>query len=303
MAIKNIIELIAFGAFKLLFFPLPRRVCLTIGRLLGLAAYYLDGKHRRIALDNLNFAFGTELSRRRLRKIARGSFSHFGTMIAEAFKLPHLGDKSIRKLITIEGEEHIRKALAAGGGALVFSAHLGNWEVASSAVSRLGRLNVVARGLDNRFLESWLAKFRNRLGARVIYKQQAAKHILQSLRHNEIVAILIDQNVLRSEAVFVDFFGRPAATTPALAAFALRTKAPIIPVFCYPERRSAYRLKVGEPVNVDLSGKTEDDVLKITGHCTKMIEGEIRRNPAVWLWFHNRWKTRPSPETSSLREQ
>ena len=90
---------------------------------------------------------------------------------------------------------------------LVFSAHFGNWEVAAQAIARLGPLNVVARPLDNPLIEARLAVFRDRLGAKVISKFQAAKPILQALRRNEIVAILIDQNVQRKEAVFVDFFG------------------------------------------------------------------------------------------------
>jgi KDO2-lipid IV(A) lauroyltransferase len=167
------------------------------------------------------------------------------------------------------------------------------------AVSRIGTLNVVARPLDNPLVERELVLFRTTLGARIISKFQAVRPILQALRRNEIVAILIDQNVLRSQAVFVDFFGLPAATTPSLASFYLRARSPLIPVFCHSGPDSSYLVRIGPPVESELSGDLDRDVLKITQACTKMIEAEIRTDPGSWFWFHNRWKTRPKAETDS----
>jgi KDO2-lipid IV(A) lauroyltransferase len=143
---------------------------------------------------------------------------------------------------------------------------------------------------------------RTTLGAEVIYKQQAAKRILQSLRAKDIVVILIDQNVLRSQAVFVDFFGKPAATTPSLASFFLRTKSPLLPAFCYPTSSNTYRIEILQPLQMDLSEEYDQDVLKITQICTKIIESQIRKNPCYWLWFHNRWKTRPENEVKGENE-
>jgi KDO2-lipid IV(A) lauroyltransferase len=114
------------------------------------------------------------------------------------------------------------------------------------------------------------------LGARVISKYHASRNVLQALRRNEIVAILIDQNVLREESVFVDFFNKKASTTPGLAMFHLRTEATIIPAFCYPTRDNKYT-----------------NILNITQACTKVIEEQIRARPESWLWFHDRWKSRP----------
>jgi len=298
------LEFIAFKTMKAVFFFLPRTLGLVLGKELGILSYHLDKKHRRLAMSNLRTALGGSLPPRVLKKLARASFAHFGLMTAEILKLPRLSDEKIGKLMRAEGEAHLVKALELGRGVLVFSAHLGNWEIASFALSRFGALNVVARPLDNPRLEDEINRLRNRLGAKVIYKQKAGREILQALRRNEIVAILIDQNVLRREAVFVDFFGLDAATTPGLAAFSLRTGSPIIPVFCLPGSRFSYRLKIGEPVRIGLSGDVAEDVLKITRHCTKMIENEIRQHPGSWLWFHNRWKTRPVNEAQeSAAEQ
>ena len=297
---KKFMDIIGFGlflSFSFLIRLLPRRACLWTGRTLGALAYALDRKHRRLAFSNLEKALGREEDPEERRRIARDSFRHFGQVTADALKWTHLRDSRRGELLKVEGGENIRRALKEGRGVIIFSAHFGNWEVASQAIAGLGPLNVVARPLDNPLIEARLARFRNRLGARVISKFQAAKPILQALRRNEIVAILIDQNVQRREAVFVDFFGLAAATTPALASFHLRTRSPLIPVFCHPAPRSSYLVRVGTPLLFEPGGEAGRDVLKITQASTKMIEAEVRREPGLWFWFHNRWKTRPESET------
>jgi KDO2-lipid IV(A) lauroyltransferase len=291
---RSPIEYWTFKALRGLLHVLPRPFCLALGRGLGLLAYGLDTRHRRLAKDNLRTAFGRGLADRERDRIARASFCHFGATLFDIFKLAGQGPGEVAKRVSVEGVEHLEAALREGRGVLLFTAHFGNWEVGSVPISRLGRLNVVARALDNALLEKELAGVRIELGAEVIYKGRASRPILQALRRNEIVAILIDQNVLRSQAVFVDFFGKAAATTPSLAAFHLRTRAPILPVFCTPAPPRGYRLKIHPPVRIRPEGVFDRDVLKITRTCTKIIEGEIRERPDLWLWFHNRWKSRPA---------
>jgi KDO2-lipid IV(A) lauroyltransferase len=210
--------------------------------------------------------------------------------------------EKIQKLISVEGTEHLERALREGKGALIFSAHLGNWEMATAWVSRIGKVNVVARPLDNSKIEDELLGIRKKLGANVIHKQQAARPILRALKDNEMVAILIDQNTVRNQAVFVDFFGKSAATTPSLASFSLKTKAPLVPVFCYPSQGGMYRLIILPPLKPILTGDEKQDVLKITQLCTKMIQNQIQENPKVWLWFHDRWKTRPEEEITGKND-
>ena len=293
---KELSEFLLFQITKAPLSILSRKLCLSLGQTLGLTFYYLDKRHRQIALSNLKIAFGKELSASELKKIARNSFMHFGKTFMDIIKLPHLGEEKRNALINVEGEENLHKALREKKGALLFSAHYGSWEIAPFFLSKKGKLSVIARPLDNKLLEKELLKLRTRQGSHVIYKHQAAKKILQSLRGKDMVAFLIDQNVLRQQAVFVDFFGKKAATTPSLAAFFLRTKSPLIPVFCYPTSSHAYHLKIFSPLSITLGGNYNQEVLKITQICTKIIEIQIRKNPDYWFWFHNRWKTRPEEE-------
>jgi len=271
----------------------PRKIDLFLGRFLGNCIYFLDRRHRRVAHKNIVIALGGSLPIPSMKKMARASFLHFGEVFMDLIKFSVLSAEKQNSLLTISGESHLKEAAKGGRGILVVTAHYGNWEIGIIGLSKIGTVNVVARALDVEPLERELYKLRTGFGAKIIYKDQATRQVLRALRNKEIVALLIDQNVLREQAIFVDFFGKQAATTPALAAFHLRTKAPIIPAFCYPTREQAYRLELFKPVEVSLTDDYEADVITITQKCTKVIEDRIRQDPRYWLWFHDRWRTQP----------
>ena len=129
-------------------------------------------------------------------------------------------------------------------------------------------------------------------------KHDAARDVMRTLRDNGTVAILVDQNVLPGEGVFVPFFGRLAATTPALARFHLKTDAAVVPAFVRPEGGGRYRHELGAPILADefRSGGADADeqVRRATARYMEVTEAVVRSKPEAWLWMHDRWKTRPA---------
>lgn len=160
-------------------------------------------------------------------------------------------------------------------------------------------LKFVVRPIDNPRVEQLISSYRVLSGNLPIERRSAARNILKSLRQNEAVGILFDQNTTRSEGVFAEFFGIPAATTPAIALFALRAGAAVVPGFLiWDENLKKHRLRLDPPVELINTGDLSHDVLENTRHFNKILESYVRKHPDQWLWIHRRWKTRPEGEPS-----
>ena len=272
---------------------LPRRAALALGTLLGSAFYVLDGAHRRLAAANLAAAFPTRTSAERQR-IARAVFTHFGRVLVELLKFSRLSREQILRLVEFEGVERMEHAYAQGRGVLFFTGHFGYWELHAIAHGAAGRpIAVVARALDNPALHAMLERVRTCTGNSVIYRRGGIRRMLRALNAKEGVALLIDQHIQAVDAVTVEFFSRPAATTTALAALALRTGAPVIPVFALPLPGGRYRLIYEHAVAPPRSDEA-DAIRVFTQRCTDVLEMYVRRYPDQWLWMHRRWRDIPT---------
>ena len=148
---------------------------------------------------------------------------------------------------------------------------------------------VIARALDNRDLNELLERIRCRTGNSVIYRQGMIRRVMRMLDSRHAVAVLIDQHIQSRDAVYVDFFDRPAATTSAVAALALRTGAPVVPCFALPMPGGRYRM-VYEPPIEPPRPDSPDAIREFTQRCTDVLEMYVRRHPELWLWMHRRWR-------------
>jgi KDO2-lipid IV(A) lauroyltransferase len=291
--VRHRLELYALLAFASLRRLLPRGTWLAVGAALGRAAFRLDRRHREIALANYARAF-PEASEEERRKTIRDCFAFFGRYVFELLgTLPAFSPEDLKQF-EFEGFEHAQAALDSGRGILCVTGHYGGWELQALASGAQGNpLGVIARALDNPYLEERLRRLRTSTGNFIIDKREGVRPMLKALRERKPLAILIDQNVIGEERIFVDFFGRPASTTPALGLLQIRTDAVLLPVFAFPIEGTRWRLVYGPPVEVAPTGDRAEDVRRITEACTGVIENRIRAHPHLWLWMHNRWKTRP----------
>ena len=268
---------------------LPDRAVRGIGTMVGLVFYAGDPAHRRLAVRQLRAAFPLR-SDEECRAIARETFAHFGRLLVTLLKFSTLGPDAIRARVEFDGDERVRDALAAGKGVLLFSGHFGYWELQGIAHPlALPPMSVLARPLDNPYLHELLERTRRATGNHVIYRRGAVRRILRALRADECVATMIDQHIQPADAVTVEFFNRPAATTSALATLALRTGAPLIPVFALPLAGGRFRMIYEHPVELP-AADSPDPVRELTQRCTDVLEMYVRRHPHLWLWMHRRWR-------------
>ncbi|MBI2187411.1 MAG: lysophospholipid acyltransferase family protein [Acidobacteria bacterium] len=272
---------------------LPMPAVRKLGHGIGRVAYVLDGARRQITLDNLAHAFPGR-SPREQRQLARAVFSHFGGLLVELIKFGTWTPARMLAAVEVEGEERVREGLQEGRGVLIFTGHFGYWEMLALAYAlRIAPMSVLVRPLDNRQLDAMLEDIRTRTGNTVIPRRGAVRRILRELAAGGTVGILIDQHLREADAVTVGFFRRPAATTSALAAIALRTGAPVIPVFALPLPHGRYRLIYEHPVQPPLAD-TPDAVREFTQRCTDVLEMYVRRHPELWMWMHRRWRDQES---------
>jgi KDO2-lipid IV(A) lauroyltransferase len=271
---------------------MPDVVARGVGTAIGLAFHGLDGAHRRLAVAQLQAAFPTR-SRRECRVIARQTFIHFGRMLTTVLRASRLAPEEILARVDVEGVDRVRKALEGGRGAIIFTGHFGYWELHGLVHALLlPPMSLMARPLDNPYLHAMLEAMRCRTGNQVIYRQGALRRVLRTLQANECIAMLIDQHIQGSDAVPVDFFNRPAATTAALATLALRTGAPLIPAFALPLPGGRFRLVYEHPVEPPLP-TSSDPVRELTQRASDVLEMYVRRHPHLWLWMHRRWRDLP----------
>jgi len=297
--IKGVAEYALALLIVRLFAAMPRRLAYRTAKTLAWFGFHLARRQRRAGLRNLEMAF-PDLSGSAREDILRGSFENLGRLLVEFTHLPELNKSNVCRFVVHDGLENYLEGLRRGRGVIFMTAHFGAWELSSFAHAVYGYpLRFVVRPIDNPHVERLISMYRTRSGNIPIERRRAARDILKALRQNEAVGILFDQNTTRSEGVFAEFFGIPAATTPSLALFALRTGAAVVPGFLiWDESLKKHRLRLDPPVELIDTGNLDHDVLENTKLFNKILEGYIRKYPDQWLWIHRRWKTRPEGEGS-----
>jgi Kdo2-lipid IVA lauroyltransferase/acyltransferase len=284
------------GVVRLMPDPLVR----ASGTVLGLAFYAIDRSHRRIAQRNPATAFPLRTDAER-RVIARAAFKHFGRLLFELLKFSTLSPQAMLARVEFEGEDRARLAYAQNKGVLFITGHFGFWELhAMVHALQIQPINLLARSLDNPQLNDLLERIRQRTGNTVVYRRGTIRRIMRTLQAGQGVAVLIDQHIMTRDAIYVDFFERPAATTSAVAALALRTGAPVVPVFALPLGHGRYRVIYEHPVEPPRD-EGADAVREFTQRCTDVLEMYVRRHPDLWLWMHRRWRdTTPMDSTPGM---
>jgi len=297
--VRDAIEYWAVVGVRAVATRLPDAVVRACGSTLGLMFYAVDRAHRRVALTNLEQCFPNKPAGVR-RAIARATFMHFGQVLLKLLTFSALSPQQMLERAEYDGDERVRLAYAKGKGVLFFTGHFGFWECQALAHAvKLRPIGVLARSLDNQRLNDLLERIRTSTGNHVIYRQGAVRRVLKTLAAGEGVAMLIDQHMHSPDAIWVNFFRRPAATTSTLAALAIRTGAAVIPVFAHPLPGGRFRFVYESPVQPP-EGEGAEAIREFTQRCTDVLEMHVRTKPELWLWMHRRWRDAPTPDAPGM---
>ena len=277
---------------------LPLGLSLKLGKFLGFLAYLLLPKFSDTAKKNLKMAFSAEKSPQEINRIAKEVFCNLGMNAVEVLSIQKI-KKQLDKKIYAVGFERVDEALKNGKGAIMLSAHFGNWELIPmySAVKGYPS-NVIARRIYYKKYDEFVTLLRNTTGVNIIYRDESPKKILKALKNNELLGIIPDQDMDSVNGVFVNFFNQPAYTPTAPVMLAMKIGSPILPCFIIREN-SRHKMVIEERLNLVDTGNPQEDIVKNTQNWSSIVESYIRKYPEQWVWMHRRWKTKPDSLTSN----
>ena len=282
---------------------LPYRAVQRIGAAAGEFVGMTLGYRRAVAMDNLRNAF-PERSEQELQNIARGSFRSIGTALFEVLYLPHLSADCLNSVCHVVNPEFIKEACGRGQGALMLTAHFGNWELLAQAfhTSTGIPLYIIVKPQTNKFVDRTINAWRTRFGNYVV-SMDSIREMIRLLREKNAVGIVADQTAAK-ESIAVSFFGREVPTYEGPAMFSLKTRAPLIAGFAIRGDDGLYQARFFEVPSSDLTEYSRENVIELTKRHVAITESVIREHPEQWMWMHKRWKHVSSrPGSYSIADQ
>ncbi len=269
---------------------------------LGWLAYYLVKKERVKTIKNLTIAYGDEKSPGEIKSMAKKVFVNLGRAGAEvAIKMNVHDPETYFSNVEVVGKEHAEKAFARGKGVINIVPHLGCWEALSKAITMLGfSAGAVMKNLKNEKLNNWVINHRQFNGFKVLPRGSSYKAILQFLKENNSLGMLIDQDT-KVKSVFVDFYGKSAYTPIGAAMLALDSDATVYTTSYIRTKGHHYKFVFGEAMEVIRTGNREEELQLNTARFHAAVEKQIKEYPTQWVWMHDRWKT--TPEIVEARER
>jgi KDO2-lipid IV(A) lauroyltransferase len=257
-------------------------------------------RRRQIAFANYGQVLGAPPTDPRVRQIAWHAFGNYFKMFADFIIMGSLSREAIRRMVRPEGLEHLETALRQGNGAVAVTAHMSNWDILAAAAAAYGYpVNAVTNDLPSGRLNDVVVKSRARIGMRMIPLQAGSlRNILKALSRNELVALACDL-YKGDHGVLVSFFGRPARLPSGPASIALKTGAPIVPVWVRREPDNRYVAHVEPPIPVSQTGDQSEDIRSTTTRIAEFFERIIREAPDQWLVFLPVWRQPDEPTVAA----
>ena len=278
--------------FWLLHF-LPLSALTIIGAGVGRVLYEFGRHRRKVVRINLEWCF-PELNAGERARLARRHFAMLGRSIVERSILWWGSDERLKNMIRIDGDEKIRALLDAGQPVILLAPHFVGLDAGGVAVAmRFDSVSMYA-AQSNPVFDKLLLRGRHRFGDQLLLtRQDGLRATVKAMKAGRPFYYLPDLNARRRDAVFVPFFGIPAATISGLSRLARVAGARVVPCVTrmLPDG-AGYVTEIGDA----WENFPTEDVEADTARMNAWIEDVIRTMPEQYYWVHRRFKTRPEGE-------
>jgi len=286
--------MIGFYAFlmleKFLMF-LPRKVRKSFFIALGYFAYRVSKRYNKVVKQNVKFIYGEDTSEEFIQKIAKNSFKQLLLNFLYTMEIRHYSIEELSKKITFENDEILKKVQEQKRPIIFVTSHYGSWELAGAMLSALREpIMIVYKKMKNKYFQEYLLSSRSKSRMKYVERAGATRGILKQLRSGGAVAILIDTNVNKREAITVDFLGKPTSQIKTTAYFARKFDAALIPALIHENSNETYTIKFYDEIVPPKTDNEEEDIRVSTQMQTDWLSAEILKAPEPWFWLHRRFK-------------
>lgn len=271
---------------------LPRRLCHLLASIGGTLAFLIDRPGRKVALANVEAAFGPALSPHDRRRLVRRSYQYFARAMADLFWSPRLTTQTLTQLVDTSALERFKEQVGADRGAIFACLHYGGFEWIALALGLSGiRCTVVTQSFKNPLLNDTFNELREVSGHQTIRREGAILRLYKALVAGRSVTLAVDLTVsAKLPSVPITCFGMQTCVTFAHAWLHKRTGAPIIPTHCEPLEDGRYRLVLHPALEIPAHATHQ----QIAQACWNHFEPVVRKDPAPWLWMYKHWRYRPA---------
>ena len=284
-----------YKLFKLISFILcllPHSLVLSLGSGMGTIYYALAARQRDRAIRQLRESLGKD--QQEAEALIRKSFVNIGRNFLEVMYMPRLSKENFREYMEIDHIERMQSALAEGHGVVILTAHVGNWEWLSAALTFSGLpVTAIAKPQPNEQHTRILNEFRAMVGVEIF--SRGTSELLgaaRALKQGKCLGFLVDQDGGPAGA-FMDFLGKPASTPMGAAVFSKKYKSPVVPAFILRRPDGRHKVIIGEIMRYQDTGDSDQDLFTFTEQMNRVVEQLILDHPTQWIWFQKRWNTSP----------
>ncbi|MGE5432889.1 MAG: lysophospholipid acyltransferase family protein [Syntrophomonadaceae bacterium] len=290
MELKNRFEYFLFTLFAETFSLIGVKRARHAAHFLAFIFYYVIPIRKSTVEGNLKLAF-PEMSDEELKRLSYKCYHSFAITIIEIMCIPKLKIKQLKNMVNCPELELIRKKYEEGKGAILLTAHFGNWELGAVSIgAQLGiPLSVAVKPQRNNLVGNWLNMMRESFGNKTVLLGMSFRNIFKELKNHNIIGLVGDQRG-DPDGPRVNFMGISSAVYPGTAVLAIRTGAPVVVCILARQADYSYAAFVEVIETSELEGTDDDKIIEINQRYSSMLEKYIRIYPEQWLWMHKRWK-------------
>ncbi len=267
---------------------LPLRWAARLGRTVGEIGYWLDVRHRRVALENFRRCM-PEMSVAERRAVVHEHYRRLGENYVAAIKTSMMSREELRSHLEIIGEDK----LAAHGtrGAIVAIGHFANFELYVHIGTGVPGVRRAAtyRGLKQLRLEGLVRYLRDQSGCLFFERRRDGRALRATLSEGGVVLGLLADLHGGRKGLNLRFFNQECSVSPAPALFALRYNLPLHTAICYRVGLARWRIEIGDEIPTRVNGKRRE-IPDVTAEVNAAFESAVRRDPPNWFWVHDRWR-------------